>query len=140
MYLVEDWAIVFPDPGKIILPSCSPSDRFLWRRCTIQESTIIGRYNCPVRYTEKICPLASICNTYIKAGMPAPNATLYFVSEKTQEERKHMPPINRCRQSSPPFSAKSSVSAVVGAIILLAGGVVMYVLGILLFERKDLYI
>ena len=37
------------------------------------------------------------------------------------------------------FAAGES-SAVVGAIILLAGGVVMYVLGILLFERKDLYI
>ena len=51
---------------------------------------------------------ASICSTYINAGSPAPNATLYLVSEKMHEERKHMPPINKCRHSSPPFNAKSA--------------------------------
>ena len=39
--------------------------------------------------------LASICNIYINAGMPAPNQMLYFVSEKKQEKIKHILPINK---------------------------------------------
>ena len=52
---------------------------------------------------------ASICNTYINAGIPAPYATLYLVSENIQEERKHMPPINKCRHNSPPFNISNAV-------------------------------
>lgn len=52
---------------------------------------------------------ASICKTYINAGIPAPNVTLYLVSENMQEERKHMPPINKCKHNSPPFNINNAV-------------------------------
>ena len=38
-------------------------------------------------------------------------ATLYFVSENRQEERKQMLPINKCRHSRPPFSIKRAVTS-----------------------------
>ena len=53
---------------------------------------------------------ASIWSTYISAGIPAPKAMLYFVSEKMQDARKQIPPINKCRHNRAAFSFRSSES------------------------------